>query len=187
MSDDRGSFPNPGQGRGVKAGLLDQRHPFDLKGRRDPGFQPEGHYCSLDLPSGRDTGIPHRAAPPDAEVLRECRILVVEDDYLLAAGTERALRDAGATVLGPVGQENQALALIAAEAPTCALLDINLGHGTQFSVADALRARAIPFMFVTGYDDVMIPARFRDIGRIRKPMGFRLVLQAAAQMCRSRG
>jgi DNA-binding response OmpR family regulator len=109
----------------------------------------------------------------------------MEDDFVLADELGRALRDAGATVLGPVGQEEQALALVVAQAPTCALLDINLGEGMQYTVADALRAKSVPFMSVIGYDDVMIPERFRDVGRIRKPMGVRLAVCAAAQMCRS--
>jgi CheY-like chemotaxis protein len=197
MPDDRETPHHPG--RGFKAGLVERRVPCDLKGRRSPRLEAEGHYCFLEPPSKNRNGISETGrAPVDTSAdqgspdrigaagLGECRILVVEDDFLLAAGTERALRDAGAVVLGPVGQVDQALALIATETPTCALLDINLGEGTQFSVADALRASGIPFMFVTGYDDVMIPERFSDVGRMRKPVGFRLVLHAAAQMCQSR-
>jgi DNA-binding response OmpR family regulator len=118
--------------------------------------------------------------------LSGCRILVVEDDFHLAADIEHALRAAKAEVLGPVSQEDQALALLDGEAPTCALVDINLGRGVQFRVADALKARGVPFMLVTGYDDVMIPERFNDIGRLRKPTGCRLVVRAAAQMCSQR-
>jgi CheY-like chemotaxis protein len=199
MSDDRGTAHGTGPGRDVKATRSERRVPHDLKGRGNPGIGAQGHYCSVELPSKRSNSISEPdPAPLDtspdrrslgtigAAGLITCRILVVEDDFLLAAGTERALRDAEATVLGPVGHVDQALALIATEAPTCALLDINLGEGTQFIVADALRVSGIPFMFVTGYDDVMIPERFVDIGRMRKPVGFRLVLHAAAQMCQSR-
>lgn len=112
------------------------------------------------------------------------RILVVEDDFSLATDIERVLRGAKAEVLGPVGQEHQALALIAIETLSCALVDLNLGNGARFTVADALKAREIPFMFTTAYDDVMIPERFNDIGRVRKPSGSRLLVQAAKQMCR---
>ena len=71
------------------------------------------------------------------------RILVVEDDFYLATDTEHALRAARADVLGPVGTEDQALALIAQEAMTCALVDINLGKGAQFRVADSLKEKGV--------------------------------------------
>jgi DNA-binding response OmpR family regulator len=116
--------------------------------------------------------------------LNGLKVLVVEDDFHLATCTHHALRDAGAEVLGPVGHEDQALALIDSRAPSCALVDINLGQGARFEIADALKARGVPFIFMTGYDDVMIPERFDDIGRMRKPSGFRMLARATAQMCR---
>ena len=115
--------------------------------------------------------------------LSGCRILVVEDDFYIAADTERALRRAKAEVVGPVGKEDKALALIAWEDVTCALVDVNLGDGVQFVVADTLRDRGVPFMFVTGYDDVMIPERFGDVQRLRKPVDLRQVVRSAAQLC----
>ncbi len=116
--------------------------------------------------------------------LKGIKVLVVEDDFHLATCTDHALREAGAEVIGPVAQEDQALALIDSRAPSCAIVDVTLGQGARFTVADALKARGVPFMFMTGYDDVMIPERFKDIGRMRKPSGFRLAVHAAAQMCR---
>lgn len=117
--------------------------------------------------------------------LNGCRVLVIEDDYYLASDTARALRKAGAEVLGPVGDEEQALALITEQHVTCALVDINLGDGLLFGVADALKMRGVSFTFVTGYDDVMIPERFGDVPRMRKPTDFRDVVRAAARMCRA--
>ncbi|MCZ0961048.1 hypothetical protein [Paracoccus benzoatiresistens] len=116
-------------------------------------------------------------------MLNGVTVLVVEDDFHLATCTSDALRKAGAEVLGPVAREDQALSLIAGQVPSCAIVDINLGEGARFKIADALKARGVPFMFMTGYDDVMIPDRFNDVGRMRKPSGFRLAVQAAAQMC----
>lgn len=118
--------------------------------------------------------------------LHGVKVLVVEDDFHLAIGIEEVLRKAGADLLGPVAHEDQALDLIAGQTPTCAIIDINLGNGARFNVADALKARNIPFMFMTGYDDVMIPVRFKDVGRMRKPAGFRLVVDAAVQLCSQR-
>ena len=115
--------------------------------------------------------------------LTGCKVSVVEDDFFLAKDTERALKRAGGEVLGPVGVEEKALALIANESPTCALVDINLGAGAQFAMAGALQDRGVPFVFVTGYDDVMIPSRFDGVERIRKPTDFRQIVRAAARLC----
>lgn len=112
--------------------------------------------------------------------LSGCRILVVEDDYFLATDSQRALSGAGGTVVGPVGSEDGALALIASEAPDFVVVDINLGDGARFAVAEALLDRGVPFVFVTAYDDVVIPARFDGIERLRKPVDPRQVVRAAA-------
>lgn len=72
--------------------------------------------------------------------------------------------------LDPVAHEHQALALIAGGAPTCAVVNINLGDGPSFVVSEALQDAGIPFVFVTGYDDVVVPARFDAIERLRKPL-----------------
>lgn len=143
-----------------------------------------GHLGSkLPKTAGPDTSFAQKSS--DNADLRGCKVLVVEDEFFLATSTRRALCEAGAEVLGPVAVEDQALSLIATVTPSCALLDVNLGEGARFGIADALRDLEVPFMFVTGYDDVMIPKRFNDIGRIRKPSGFHLVVRAAMQMYHS--
>ena len=110
-------------------------------------------------------------------------VLLVEGDVRLAARAHHALCKAGAQVIGPAAREDQAIALIESRSLSCAILEIDLGQGVRFKVADALRARGLPFVFMTAHDDVMIPRRFDDIGRIRKPSGFRLAVEAIALMC----
>ena len=61
-------------------------------------------------------------------------------------------------------------------------MDINLGHGPRFALAEALQGRGLPFVFVTGYDDVVIPARFAAVERLRKSIEFAQVVRAAARM-----
>lgn len=119
--------------------------------------------------------------PNDADLAGRT-VLVVEDNYFIAMDTSWSLRGAGGDVLGPVAREDQALALIAGGAPTCAVLDINLGDGPVFAVPDALRDACIPFVFVTGYDDVVIPARFDGVERLRKPVAYGEVIQAMARL-----
>jgi CheY-like chemotaxis protein len=104
------------------------------------------------------------------------RILVVEDDYLVAMDIVRALERAGAEVIGPAPAVEAALAALEQTVLDGAILDINLGGEMAFPVADALMARGIPFIFATGYDAQVIPLRFADVKRCEKPM-------ASEQIC----
>lgn len=111
--------------------------------------------------------------------LEGCRILVVEDEYLIADDMRGALLDAGAEVLGPVPTLDAAMSLVAAEPRLdAALLDINLGGTMVFDLADTLTSRSVPFVFATGYDDSAIPDRFADVPRLEKPVKPREVLAA---------
>lgn len=105
--------------------------------------------------------------------LRGLHLLLVEDEYLFALGLADAATDLGAEVFGPVGSVDDALALVE-KLPEldAAILDINLGDATIFPVADALRARGVPFVFSTASDLSALPDRFRDIPVCRKPFDF---------------
>lgn len=104
------------------------------------------------------------------QTLRNCRILIVEDEYLLADDICHALEQAGAIVLGPVPGIDGALALIEAESHIdAAVLDVNLRGEMVFPVADALVDRNIPFAFATGYDQWTLPDRFAAYPRLEKP------------------
>ena len=105
-------------------------------------------------------------------------ILVVEDEYFLAADTARSLEDAGAHVLGPCADKDEALRILAEDPPSAALLDINLGDGADFAVAEALATRGIPFVFMTGYDLELIPPQFATIPRLQKPTRLRQIVDA---------
>ena len=111
--------------------------------------------------------------------LRHCRILVVEDEYLLANELGTELGDAGAVVLGPVGDVEEALDLVRSE-PTIdgGILDVNLGGEMIFPVADLLIERGVPLVFTTGYDESVIPTRFAGIVRCEKPINIKRVTQA---------
>ncbi|MCD2323348.1 response regulator [Sphingomonas sp. IC-56] len=99
------------------------------------------------------------------------RILVVEDEYLLADDLRDALTEAGAQVLGPVPSVDDAQALIAREAEIdAAVLDINLRGEMVFPVADVLAKRGVPFAFATGYDEWALPERFAGAPRVEKPL-----------------
>lgn len=110
--------------------------------------------------------------------LRGCRVLVVEDEYLLAIELEFHLAEAGAIVLGPAGTMEDAVAIIDAEpAIDGAILDVNLGGETRFTAADMLLTRGVPFLFTTGYDGSIFPPRFADIVRCEKPITVKRVTE----------
>lgn len=96
-------------------------------------------------------------------------ILVVEDDFYLADDTQRALEEAGARVLGPFGDHAEAAEAVAQHRPDCALLDVNLGQGADFTLARALVARGVQVVFVTGYEDQVIPPDLAAAPFVQKP------------------
>jgi DNA-binding response OmpR family regulator len=120
------------------------------------------------------------AAASDAPSLNGLRVLVVEDDALLAMTTEDLLLMHGMQVVGPVPAVGPALDLIARERPAAALLDVNLGaSGTSAPVAAALRAMGVPFLVVTGYEDLAdAEPALRDAPRLAKPVPIDALLAA---------
>jgi DNA-binding response OmpR family regulator len=109
------------------------------------------------------------------------RVLVVEDDYYLASETAEALRGVGAEVLGPCPTEEAAQEMMERAAPTAALVDINLGTGPSFKLARDLRRRGVPFVFVSGYDDEVIPAEFAGTPLLQKPIELRQLVGSLAE------
>ena len=80
------------------------------------------------------------------------RILIVEDEFLIAMELQSVVVRLGGTVIGPFVRLADALAGLAAERPDAALLDIRLQEGTTAPVAEALFARQIPFLVLSGWD-----------------------------------
>jgi CheY-like chemotaxis protein len=98
------------------------------------------------------------------------RILVVEDEMIVAMLIEDILTDAGATVLGPAARVARALDLLGEEeAVDAALLDVNLAGEMTTPVAEELRRRGIPFAFATGYGAAGVPDGFAGQPLLQKP------------------
>lgn len=92
------------------------------------------------------------------------RILVVEDDVLLAESLNDLLVESGVSVVGPVGSVHDALSLVTlGQAIDGALLDINVRGQAVFPVADALMERGVPFSFCSGYERYTLPQRFAHL------------------------
>lgn len=97
------------------------------------------------------------------------RVLVVEDEALVAMLVEDALMDAGATVIGPAATVAEALALLQDTRPEAAVLDLNLAGETSSSVADALVRLGVPFVVATGYGAEGLPPGHATVPVLAKP------------------
>jgi CheY-like chemotaxis protein len=100
------------------------------------------------------------------------RVLVVEDEMLVAMNIEDMLLDLGHEVSGMASRLDTALALAREGSFDAAMLDVNLAGENSFPVADALAERGVPFLFATGYGLQGIEERYRDRPVLQKP--FRL-------------
>jgi len=97
------------------------------------------------------------------------RVLVVEDEFLIAMDIEAMLRQLGCDVVGPTGDLEDALRIARDETPDLALLDVNLGGEPVTAVAEALVARAVPIVFCTGYQADNLCSRYPAVPTLMKP------------------
>ena len=98
-----------------------------------------------------------------------CRILVVEDEALIAIEIGDTLKDLGYVVVGPTGKLSVALRLATDEMLDGAILDVTINGGTVFPVAEKLLERGIPFALASGYANWALPEGMRNHPRLNKP------------------
>jgi DNA-binding response OmpR family regulator len=97
------------------------------------------------------------------------RILITEDEFLVGIQLEEDLRSAGYSIVGPFGTLEAATEAARRERFDLALLDINLNGEPVYPLADELSARAVPFIFLSGYLSAALPERFKGTPQIAKP------------------
>ena len=97
------------------------------------------------------------------------RVLVVEDEYLIRMLLEDMLADLGYAVAGAVGTIAEASPVAAAGTFDVAILDVNVDGEEVYPVADILAQRGLPFVFVTGYGEGSLPAKYRSRPALQKP------------------
>jgi DNA-binding response OmpR family regulator len=115
------------------------------------------------------------------------RILVVEDEFLVAMQIDAILTRAGWRV---IGSDTLSSAVSLARKSTCdaALLDVNLRGERVDEVAAILFARSVPFLFVSGYGRGNLPAAFRQsVELIAKPFSDRTLVEAVRNLIRNKG
>jgi len=101
--------------------------------------------------------------------LEGLRILVVEDEFLVASLIENMLESSGCLVSGPIPRLAEALEAVDHGTYDAAILDVNLGGDRIDPVAEALSQRNVPFAFVTGYGAGALPREYADRPRLCKP------------------
>ena len=100
-----------------------------------------------------------------------CRILIVEDELLIALFLQDTLEDEGCRIVGPVGRVDEAFLLVERGGIDAALLDASLAGEPVTAVADALEAGNVPFVFHSGYGPEHLPQHHRHRPLLRKPCG----------------
>ncbi|HBM62014.1 response regulator [Salipiger marinus] len=119
----------------------------------------------------------------DLSALSGRRILVVEDEMLLAMELQMILEDEGCVVLGPVPDIPRALALVEGEALDAATLDMNLNGESSLRIAAALQERGIPFLVISGYSNrAATEPPLRDAPHLAKPVVSQTLLRRLAEL-----
>ncbi len=112
------------------------------------------------------------------DLLNGRRVMVVEDESLVAMLLETILEDMGCTPVGPAATVDEGLAMAESEALDAALLDVNVAGRQIFPVAEALKARGVPFVFSTGYGEGGLPDEWRGQTTLQKPFTENAVREA---------
>src|SRR4051812_42718091 len=98
-----------------------------------------------------------------------CRVLLVEDEALIAMLVEDMIHDGGGEMVGSAGKLTEAVDLARSAQADVALLDVNLGGASSYPVADVLRGRGVPIVFASGYGSGALIQRFQDCPILDKP------------------
>lgn len=128
------------------------------------------------------------AKAPLSPALRGTRILIVEDESLLAMDLADRLKREGCDIIGPAAREAKALDLVARDSPDAVVLDLNLDGRLPIDLAKTLMARQIPFVVVTGYGrrQFDIPA-LQEAPRLQKPIDMPELVRALSEVIRAAG
>jgi PAS domain S-box-containing protein len=182
-----GPQPKPPVAPGFGIRLISASIERQLAGEAAFDWRPEGLYCTLRVPC-RDQieALSHRAGA-HARVSEERfdlplrldagnRVLLVEDEILVAMMMKDILTELGFSVVGPFSRLGEAMVAAVHEEINAGIIDVNLGGEFVYPVADVLTARKIPFVFITGYGVESIDSRFGYVPIVKKPVQ-RQVLQ----------
>ena len=147
--------------------------PFQCGGHTEVRYAPGGFECDIELPADCFDGTAAASTASMAagdENVDAIRVLIVEDEAMVAFDIENGVLDLGWQPVGPVSRVKDAIELAQSEQLDAAMLDVNVAGELIWPVANALQARGIPFMFLTGYDQTdLLGAKFAGVPVIGKP------------------
>lgn len=126
-----------------------------------------------------------RASRPAAGPMTRPRVLVVEDERLMADTLRDLLLEAGCEPVGPAENVAIALGLIQTSRIDAAILDVRLMDEMSFPVAYALRARGIPLMFLTATERGQLPVDLSDEILIEKPFKAPMLIETIRRMAQA--
>jgi len=173
----------PPERRGFGSVLIESALGADGTTLVDLTFPPEGVRCTITLPrqrlleprdvamAGQPPGLPMAMPPSLQPFLGTARILIVEDEVLVAMELGNALRQNGFMIVGPATTLHTGLTMATHDDFDAAVLDVNLNKDQSTPIADALIRRGIPFLFASGYDtSTILPPHLHHIPSLQKPV-----------------
>lgn len=101
--------------------------------------------------------------------VRPLRVLIIEDEPIVAMAVESTIEQLGHQVVGPIARLDEALTVAEGDDYDCALVDVNILGGASFAVTKILVDKQRPFILATGYRDGALPENLRDQPRLVKP------------------
>jgi CheY-like chemotaxis protein len=104
-----------------------------------------------------------------ADIVCGLRVLLVEDEMMVALLLETMLTDLGHRVVGPVARLEEGLEMVEREAIDLAVLDVNINGNEAYPIAAVIEARGIPFIFATGYGSTGLHPAYSDRPVLQKP------------------
>ena len=163
--------------RGFGSTITERSIEYELNGTAEVHYDVAGVHARFVIPAKaiagfRDIAEPVAELPVDADETSsvEGRVLVVEDNIIIALDAEGLFEDMGASEVIVAPTVADALDAIDAGLPSFALLDVNLGNETSEAVAARLKAAGVPFAFASGYGDrTTLSDTFEDVPFLRKP------------------
>jgi PAS domain S-box-containing protein len=150
-----------------------------LAGQTVFDWRPEGLQCVLTVPredmapmKGRNgrSSPEAQAAPAKGITVAGNRVMIVEDEALVALALREALDELGFSVIGPFNRISEAMIALRNNRIDAAVLDVNLGGELIYPLADVLAADHVPFIFITGYGAEEIEPRYAHVPILQKPI-----------------
>ena len=164
---------------GFGTALIDRSLPYDLGGKSQVLYARSGVEAQFSIPARHVTiTVPVSSSEEHPDVAMKSatrldpaiRVLLVEDQMLIAMDVEGMLADQGIDHVVTAASVVDAIAKLADFKPDVAILDVNLGTGTSIELAEVLIRSGTPFLFATGYgNSTMIPSAFAKVPVVRKP------------------